>query len=1128
MTQPYGFDARPANAAGPYGFSVTPTAPAASPDDGPVNEQGGIDFAAIQAAEIASEAAGDGTDAAGVRQAELEARQSVGQTAGDQFFRGVFDAILSPGALAGAAAESVGSALGLETLRDFGRDLGRAATGTAAAELLSELAGNRVGQVTLDLSEQEEARPLLATIARGSGMVATGLAAGSTVTKAPGALAAVGTGTIEGAGAGAQAGYEQNAALQDVLASTAIGGLFGAAVPAGVIGAQKGFQVGRKLIDKRLSGSLRDAIGEFAESRATKSALGNNQKLYNIITNHGNNPENVQRLGRKLLDADAPVAASLDNQSAWLQGRVARADGIRSQIASAADAAGAKVDAESVLTAVRGQVDELRKVGLGSHDAIAARVENEMAPLAKAVIEGREYSFGEWWKLRQRFDDTINWAKKGQDPATENLKALRKTIDTGLDDALIARGGADDLALKWKQAGRDSHDWRLLLDGVDEQILRKEKNRFISPSDYGSGAVLAMITSGSLGALPGVALGAGASLAHKVIRERGSGIMAALANRLARTPKPAVSVAKVGGREAQDAIQQLVQVRTFMREAAESVGDNPNVRRNAEDLAKDAVGARFNEIIGDFDPAKWSARSPTPTPMQKVLFRSQILDTASKDMATAAELAQTMRPALPDSLDVAKLNKLLKDADRPAAIGAIQNKLIELADAAPPTPGAAELAYTFRRAADKLETVEAAEAMQIGHAVRSEIARARQIDDAMGFRAPGDAAGFDSAVYDQAFGDRASSQLREVLGSETFGEAGTLYRSATNVSDAHLKLSDPAAIRDALRVADSRGPLPSALHDANESILAAAEARAKLTGEKVPAGLAQELRRSEELFAAGEEAATLDGRRISRIFEHIDEAPKGPDPQRAVWDAVAPEIDRLVPVIKSVAGESKRGRYRPGLSRAGASEGTERTFDLPEEQRVEYDRQMNEVADVLGDPSQLEQIGVEPAIAPVVGQKLAQFMADVPKPRRDIRGKAFETMSSDDLRMARAMYEATVRPLSVLSDFRAGIVDYDKVQYAWKQWPGLQVAVQAGILDVIQQDLDDDERAGLSDTMLTQLDLLAGFGGRLQSSLDPAFSARIDTLNTSPEQAKPPSGGGALSTPKAEPTFTERVAGAQT
>jgi hypothetical protein len=156
-------------------------------------------------------------------------------------------------------------------------------------------------------------------------------------------------------------------------------------------------------------------------------------------------------------------------------------------------------------------------------------------------------------------------------------------------------------------------------------------------------------------------------------------------------------------------------------------------------------------------------------------------------------------------------------------------------------------------------------------------------------------------------------------------------------------------------------------------------------------------------------------------------------------------------------------------------------------------------------------------------QKLSKLAADIPKPVPNIRGKAYETLSSDDLRLANAMWEATTKPLSIFEDFSKGAVDYDKVQYAWAQYPGLQQAAQVGLLDLMGQ-LTESDKAGIPDPTLTQLDNLLGFGGTLQPTLAPDFVYRIGQMTAGAQQEQGGPSGGSLDLPTTEPTFTNRIA----
>ena len=258
-----------------------------------------------------------------------------------------------------------------------------------------------------------------------------------------------------------------------------------------------------------------------------------------------------------------------------------------------------------------------------------------------------------------------------------------------------------------------------------------------------------------------------------------------------------------------------------------------------------------------------------------------------------------------------------------------------------------------------------------------------------------------------------------------------------------------------------------------------------------------------------------------------------------VLDKVSTALQHVIPAVETAAA-SAAGRAPSSSSRTAEPERPERPAPMtPDEQQDRYREQLDTVnkAVAAADPEEraelFERIADLPA--PLVlaasadmGERMAQLQADLPKPVPNIRGKAHETLSADQLRLANAMYEATVDPMSVFSDFAAGDVDYDKVKYAWKQYPGLKQAAQAGLMDILTVRLSEGDRSSVPDNILSQMDNLFGFDGGLQPTLDRGFSSRMDQVfaaASEPQQNAPPSGGGKLNSPLAQPSFTQRIAG---
>ncbi len=252
-----------------------------------------------------------------------------------------------------------------------------------------------------------------------------------------------------------------------------------------------------------------------------------------------------------------------------------------------------------------------------------------------------------------------------------------------------------------------------------------------------------------------------------------------------------------------------------------------------------------------------------------------------------------------------------------------------------------------------------------------------------------------------------------------------------------------------------------------------------------------------------------------------------------VTDTVSTALSHVLPAVSSAASGAA------GRAGAAAVEPPKRAPSLtPEKEQERYREQLDKVNEAVNNPDLesradlIDKVGDFPAPFVIaagadMSAKMAQLHADMPKPIPNIRGKAYETLSSQQVKLANAMYEATTNPMSVFSDFAGGSVDYDKVKYAWKQYPGLQTAAQAGMMDILQTHLDEKSRAAIPDGMLTQLDNLFGFEGKLQPSLGYAFSSRMDqVMKAAPPQPKPQSSG-PLKLPGSQPTFTQRIAGQQ-
>lgn len=732
-----------------------------------------------------------------------------------------------------------------------------------------------------------------------------------------------------------------------------------------------------------------------------------------------------------------------------------------------------------------------------------------------AVSQYADPTFTELRRLKTALGEATRWGKRAPSVSDEAMGELYGNVARRLDGAADAAG--PEVGAAWRRANQDASDWFVLRDGLEEELQRRLKNRFISPSDYGTGLTGALATLIGTGgaALPALAAGAAGAFGNRLLRHGASKMLGELADRFAKVQFK-VPLARAGGKEAQEVLSMLARSRRFIEETAERAGANPTVRATAADVAREVAAAEWAKRAGKFDAASWATKPPNA--VAKVVFRGPILDAAAKDVAEATGRALQLVPKIPESLDVARVARLARDADGPAAIGAVQQAIVGLVEGAPATPTGSKMGQVLRKAYDELSRSDVAETFALGHRLSVAL-------DAAAGAAPDD--------ISRQFAARAADELRANIASDAFGSAGKQYRALIVRPElAAPGFTDPKALRDVLRTLDSRGKLSEGAKNISRQILEAHAAAKALGGSAPGADVTRGLQRWERLVEAAESVSTVDGRRMSELIELADHPATKRAPavnEQTVLDAVAPSLD---PISRALRRESPKEVFEtlsyeeafPELDNAAKRGGALPGIIAPkiEEQRRLYRQRTEALARTLNDPGMLaDAVPGGAAIGMGASEKLQQLLDDMPKPVETLRGK--RDLSSDDLRKANAMWEATLEPLSVFQDFARGQVDYDKVKYAWKQYPGLQQAAQAGVVDVLMHDLSEEQRAKVPDPMLSQLDYLLGFNGKLQPTVDREFAVRMSSMPQQ-EQKDQPKPGGMLELPGSEPTFTERLA----
>jgi hypothetical protein len=1129
--------------------------------------------------------------------------------------RGFLDGILWTGSMVGLAAESAGAVTGIDTLRDFGRDVGESASGQALFETGAEAwdlmtgGSKRAGLTGAEKAKQaiegqKKAWPMLSAVSHAAGMVGEALLAGGLTHAAASAKAAVLTGTeavhhfgtaaqmgisaAEGAGVSAQAAYEERKPLSEVLTAAVIGGGIGAA--AGAL---------PTVISKF---NVRNRLENFA-NQETFTALGGSGKIRKFGSTAEQAIENAKEMAQHFREAEFADGTRLFRKTADFAEHAAAADRRLEELGPQLGAIrGTTDEAIAAIPELQPNVNEIAEKIKGKViDPIlkSSLKINREGPEARELLgyvddlkalgaetEGRT-TLEKLYNMRSEIDDKLYQAKKAaqarlpfQGASDKNLEKLRFVLEDSIADTVKKAEKITGTPAFYDGVKNDYHLIRQARDVARDAAMAQMGKNWSSLTDKGAGAavLVARMASGDPFA---IAEAAGTMLISKAIRKRASGVLSGsaadlagylsrleapatgaftqvaeegveaggasligrLGNRLehgltptihstaemaamgsaegeaghevighgarraaavggshltkvfGERPMPEVPLELAGGRESQEVLTQLQRAKRHVYDSETRAGPNPDQQQLARHAAKESIAIRIAEKAGPYDATQWHAKAPKP--LQKAVYRTLILDAISNDIAKDA--AEAPQP-VPVEIDPDRLQKLTEDADGPTAIGGVQQRVNDLLEQVPPVPEGYELAFKARGLREKLGKTNVPETMMLGHELAKTLRETASTSQ-------------DPTVKSWAL--RQAAATEQALGSDAFGSAGAAYKQAHALpSESLAALSDPAQAREVLRRAESKGVLLKPLSEQRDAAVAAAAASELLSGKKgAKRDVAQKYRDLEDKFAKAEDSVLFDGAGAGNIKDYFDDqldnrmgSTVGNDLTQVTANAVRPKLEQIAPILRGSRFKRSEPRAQGGPTRSTLAE--------------VHKLRMEGLADMLGDVDSLAMSQealkafpkVDDALQNQVGQNisgvLSQLYKDLPKPSSDLRGKSYASLSSDDLRKANAMWNATFDPMGMVDDFRNGVCDYDRVEYTHKQYPALMMAAQAGLIDLLGAQLNAKQRESIPDPILSQVDYLFGFGGKLQSTVDYAFGQRMEQAAQQEQQAQSQQGGG--------------------
>jgi hypothetical protein len=391
--------------------------------------------------------------------------------------------------------------------------------GMASAPTSYELVRNRMRG---ELKQAQADHPAASMIGGIAGGVA-GSVAGNILLPGGGAVA-------RGAAEGAIAGLGSSEA--DLLGGDVLGAAADTATGALVGGAAGGVGAGLGWVGGKILGGAPRVLESAAQGRAVKAATGQNKReIGKMIAAEmrGSDVGTVERVGSDLLDQGVVTAGA--NADDMLQRAVAR----RAEFAQLIDDSLDELDALSGRPLNTGAIaDDLETSlvapflnGTRGQRQVAARMAEEI----QALRDQGPVGLRALEEFKRGLDDAINYAADIKDPAQKALLRMRtilnETIETEAER--IARANGSEAAANYLNAKAVTGSMSIGERVARNQAVSQASNRLIAPSDYGMGAVGAVVSGiASGGSIPAAALtGLAIAGGHKVLRQRGNQVAAA-------------------------------------------------------------------------------------------------------------------------------------------------------------------------------------------------------------------------------------------------------------------------------------------------------------------------------------------------------------------------------------------------------------------------------------------------------------------------------------------------------------------------------------------------------------------------------------------------------------------------
>lgn len=424
-----------------------------------------------------------------------------------------------------------------------GLSIGGEVVGTVLPTLLSGgsgavAAGARLAPAALAGRVAMGAERGAAALARGAGLTGEGLLSSS-------AAAAI----RSGAGASAETAlYGLGSSLADsalegtdwtaerALSGLGEGALFGlkagGALGAGRVAATRAARAaGREVVNSMASGAntFRRAVENWAQgvgSAGLTRGADDAKSLITRLTEHGENPQRLQRIAERFKAAGVGEGASRAELSAVARSEAAMAAAKHAEVAGAIAARGVAPDAAAVRGAVRDAYERLARSEAPDAKAAAGRLKSLMSAKPRTIAEAEA--------IQAKLDGAVSWARSTKATALPELEKLHAKVSSHIDEL-----APPEVAGAWKDARQSAGDWKALTQKLGKEPLTDaEIGRVIglagSAASIATGSVVPFLGAAIVGQNPAV---------RQFARERGGQALSWLASRAGWAEKSVATAA---------------------------------------------------------------------------------------------------------------------------------------------------------------------------------------------------------------------------------------------------------------------------------------------------------------------------------------------------------------------------------------------------------------------------------------------------------------------------------------------------------------------------------------------------------------------------------------------------------